>query len=186
MIRAGVAAALALAASAGLTRAFDDESNAAYWTGQRGGAVIGQLSGNPGRLPASRALVAAMVATEAKKQLGAEWAPVALRLAKIESGYRCSAIGQKTRHGRAMGVLQVLPSSAEALEPGSSQNLTDCATGIRIGVAHMRDCFDAGATTVARMAACHVGGKRMISRPVGIYARQYVALATAPWAGAIR
>ena len=181
-----VASALALVVSGGLTRAFDDESNSAYWVSQRAGARHDEPLQILQRLPASRALVAAMVATEAKKQLGAEWAPVALRLAKIESGYRCSAIGQKTRHGRAMGVLQVLPSSAEALEPGSSQNLTDCATGIRIGVAHMRDCFDAGATTVARMAACHVGGKKMISRPVGAYARQYVALATAPWAGTIR
>lgn len=126
-------------------------------------------------VPANRAHVARMVEQETERQLGRQWVPTALRIAKVESGFRCNAVGPRTRHGRAQGVMQVLPKSARGL--GHSGSLLDCRSGIRAGVAHMRMCKQAGATTPALMARCHVagpGGLRSRSR----YANQYVRLVT--------
>ena len=132
------------------------------------------------RADAPRTSAAMAIAAEARQLLGERWVTPALKIAKVESGYRCGAIGPRTRHGRAAGLMQVLPASAEALEPGSSAHLTDCATGARVGVKHMRACLDAGATTPQLMAACHVAGVRgfraRLSRSASRYRTQYVRM----------
>lgn len=101
--------------------------------------------------------VADMVAAETARRLGAQWVPTALKLAKIESSYNCGAVGPRTRHGNARGVLQVLPGSARALgyDP---RYLNDCQYGISAGVAHMAACIQSGVRTHAQMASCHVAG----------------------------
>jgi hypothetical protein len=104
---------------------------------------------------------------------------VVLKLGYVESRYR-NAVGPRTRHGRAIGPLQVLPGSAEALEPGSSRFLTNPVVGIRVGVRHIRRCMEAGAITGDEIARCHVAGwngwNRVLSAGAERYKRQYVSL----------
>lgn len=175
MKQALIASAIAAFVASSLSSsAFDDEGNAAYWNRERGNVSSGyKAPSSYGNLDKSRA--AMLVANEARRQLGEQWVATALKIAKVESGYRCSAIGPRTRYGHAQGLMQVLPSSAERLEPGSSRNLTDCATGARVGVAHMAGCLAMGATTPALMSLCHVSGgiNRRLNRRATIYARSY-------------
>jgi hypothetical protein len=103
------------------------------------------------------ASVQQMIATETTRQIGAQWTPTALRIAKLESGYRCNAVGPQTRHGRAKGVFQVMPGTARAMGYNPAR-LHECAYGIAAGVAHMRACIASGVRTQAQMASCHVSG----------------------------
>ena len=103
------------------------------------------------------ASVQQMIATETTRQIGAQWAPTALRIAKLESGYRCNATGPKTRHGRAKGVFQVMPATARGMGYNPAR-LHECGYGIAAGVSHMRLCIAAGVRTQAQMASCHVAG----------------------------
>lgn len=127
--------------------------------------------------PDRSAIVNALYAEAARQGVPGS---VAVRIAHVESRFNCGAVGPKTRHGHARGVLQVLPSSAESLEPGSSRRLNDCATGIRVGVAHMRRCMDAGAHSGELIARCHVGGvlalRSKLRRGAEAYARSYVGM----------
>ncbi len=103
------------------------------------------------------ASVQQMIATETTRQIGAQWAPTALRIAKLESGYRCNATGPKTRHGRARGVFQVMPATARSMGYNPAR-LHECGYGIAAGVSHMRLCIASGVRTQAQMASCHVSG----------------------------
>jgi hypothetical protein len=103
------------------------------------------------------ASVQQMIATETTRQIGAQWTPTALRIAKLESGYRCDATGPRTRHGRAKGVFQVMPGTARAIGYNPAR-LHECGYGIAAGVAHMRACIASGVRTQAQMASCHVAG----------------------------
>ena len=120
----------------------------------------------------------ALVAQEARNRLGNQWVATALRITHIESGGRCNAIGPRTRHGHAKGLMQVLPGSAESLEPGSSRHLTECETGARIGILHMVRCLSLGATTPQLMALCHVSGgiAQHLNKKATHYAWQYQRL----------
>lgn len=121
-----------------------------------------------------------MVAAETARRMGAQWVPTALKLAKLESGFNCAAVGPQTRHGRARGVMQVMPGSARSLGYNPAR-LNECAYGISAGIAHMERCRDAGATTHAQMAACHVSGvggfNRKLNRRAEMYRQKYVRLA---------
>lgn len=124
--------------------------------------------------------VADMVAAETARRLGAQWVPTALKLAKIESSYNCGAVGPRTRHGNARGVLQVMPASARALgyDP---RRLNECQYGISAGVAHLKRCYEYGARTHAQMASCHVSGwhgfNRKLNRRAEIYRQKYIRMA---------
>jgi len=124
--------------------------------------------------------VADMVAAETSRRLGAQWVTTALKLAKIESSFNCGAVGPRTRHGNARGVLQVMPGSARALgyDP---RRLNECQYGIAAGVAHMASCIQSGVRTHAQMAACHVAGtygwKARLNPRAERYRREYVRLA---------
>lgn len=139
----------------------------------------------------SKAKVAEMVAKEARARLGNEHVESALRLTKLESGYRCHVLGPKTRHGRAVGPLQVLPSSARAL--GVEDLHKDCKAQITAGILHMEKCISVGAKTYNQLAACHVAGwggwNKKLNRKAQAYRAKYVRMAQASkvpaWAGTL-
>jgi soluble lytic murein transglycosylase-like protein len=102
---------------------------------------------------------------------------IALAVAKVESGYSCHAVGPKTRHGRAMGPLQILPKSAARLGYPTT-NLASCGNGLAAGMAHLAECYKLAGGDTIRTAACHVGGPGMSSGPRGKYANHYVVMVT--------
>lgn len=122
----------------------------------------------PVGLSGDRATYAALIATEAHRQ-GVD-PVVALKIAKLESGFRPRAVNRKTG---ASGLLQLMPRSAEALEPGSSRNLLDPSVNARVGVKHMVRCQQAGARTGDEIARCHVAGWRGWNRRLARWAERY-------------
>lgn len=159
---------------------FFARDKAQSWAGPLVNTVASPYGTLPRHMPAKKEAVARIVAREAQARLGAQWVNTALKLAKIESSYNCGAIGPRTRHGHARGVLQVLPSSARSLGFDPSR-LNECDYGVRVGVAHMASCIKAGVRTHAQMAACHVAGvggwnKRLARRPE-TYKQHYIRLA---------
>lgn len=139
-----------------------------------------------------RQAVAKAVADEARRRLGDEHVNSALRITKLESGFRCHVLGPKTRHGRAVGPLQVLPSSARAL--GVEDLHKDCKAQITAGILHMEKCLQAGAKTYKDMAACHVAGwggwNKRLNRRAERYKQKYIRMAQSSnvpaWAGTLR
>ena len=118
------------------------------------------------------ASVQQMIATETTRQIGTQWTPTALRIAKLESGFRCNATGPRTRHGRAKGVFQVMPGTARAMGYNPAR-LHECGYGIAAGVAHMRLCIASGVRTGAQMASCHVAGTHGWKVRLNARAEQY-------------
>jgi hypothetical protein len=139
----------------------------------------------------SKSKVAKMVADEARSKLGERYVDSALKLANLESRFRCHVLGPKTRHGRAVGPLQVLPSSARALGVDSLHN--DCKAQIRAGILHMEKCLQVGAKSYSQLAACHVAGwggwNKKLNRKATAYRTKYVRMAHAQkvpsWAGTL-
>jgi hypothetical protein len=150
------------------------------WAGELRPQIRSPFGSLPRAMPAKKEAVARIVAREAQARLGSQWVKSALKLAQIESSYNCAAVGPRTRHGHARGVLQVLPSSARALGYDPSR-LNECDYGVRVGIAHMAACIRSGVTTHAQMAACHVSGtagwQRKLSARAEKYRREYVHLA---------
>lgn len=103
------------------------------------------------------ASVQQMIAVETTRQIGSQWVQTALRIAKLESGFRCNAVGPRTRQGRAKGVFQVMPQTARGMGYNPAR-LHECGYGIAAGIAHMRLCIASGVRTQAQMASCHVSG----------------------------
>lgn len=156
----------------------EDDTHAAFWRAER----ARQEGVSPSVLsyaPVGRSDVKGIVAAEAARQLGPEWVNAALRIAHVESRFNPRAVGPKTRHGRAQGVMQVMPGSARALgyDP---RRLREARYGAAAGVAHMKACIASGVRTERQMAACHVSGvggwKRKLARGHEKYKRQYVAM----------
>jgi hypothetical protein len=141
----------------------------------------------------SKSKVAKMVASEARSRLGEKYVESALKLTKLESGYRCHVLGPKTRHGRAVGPLQVLPSSAAAL--GIHNMHGNCKAQIVAGILHMDRCIksNGGSMTYRQLSACHVAGwggwNKKLNRKAERYKQQYVRMAAAQkvpsWAGVL-
>ena len=127
------------------------------------------------------ASVQQMIATETTRQIGAQWVPTALRIAKLESGYRCNAVGPRTRHGRARGVFQVMPATARGMGYNPAR-LHECGYGIAAGVSHMRLCIVSGVKTSSQMASCHltgVGGwQRRLNARSENYRNKYIKTVT--------
>jgi hypothetical protein len=124
--------------------------------------------------------VADMVSSSASRTLGSKWSDTAVRLAKLESGFNCGAVGPQTRHGRARGVMQVMPRSASALGYNPSR-LNECQHGIDAGIAHMAACIRSGVETHDQMARCHVAGvggwNKRLNSSAERYKQKYVRLA---------
>jgi len=139
----------------------------------------------------AKSMVAEMVASEARSRLGENHVNDALRLTKLESEFRCHVLGPKTRHGRAVGPLQVLPSSARAL--GVENLHSDCKAQIRAGILHMEKCISVGAKSYSQLAACHVAGwggwNKKLNRRAQVYRNKYIRMAHAQkvpsWAGTL-
>ena len=123
-----------------------------------GGAAL-LLSGCAVTVPLTpdRPPMQSMIERRAGAELGPQWVPVALRIAWTESRFNPNAVGPPTRHGRALGTFQVLPSSARGLGY-NPKRLREPAYGVDVGVAHMRECIRAGVATDRQMAACHIAG----------------------------
>lgn len=176
---AAIAAALLLASSA---KANDDQTHAQFWSKFGPMQTVEQPPASANlraRVAPDRAHVKAIVADEARRQLGERWVNTALRIAYVESRFNANAVGPKTRHGRAQGVMQVMPGSARALGYNPAR-LREARYGAAAGVSHMRACIASGVRTDREMAACHVAGvkgwKTRLARGHENYKRRYVAM----------
>lgn len=155
-----------------------DESHADFFRKDRA-QWAGNLDAAVAEMSPKKEQVKKIVAEETRKALGDKWVPVALRIAHVESRFNHKAIGPKTRHGRARGVMQVMPATARKM--GFDPNrLNEARYGVLAGVAHMRMCIDHGVRTEKEMAACHVAGpigwQKRLRRSAETYKRQYVAM----------
>tara|TARA_R110000868_G_scaffold261331_3_gene519423 strand:+ start:2866 stop:3483 length:618 start_codon:yes stop_codon:yes gene_type:complete len=125
---------------------------------------------------------AARVHQRAAQKLGSKWAPVAVKLAYVESRFNHNAVGPKTRHGRAQGILQVMPGTARAMGYNPSR-LREFDYGLDAGLQHMALCLQSGVQTEAQMSKCHVAGvvgwKRRLNPSAERYKYRYVAMVNA-------
>ena len=178
-MRAFIVMATLLASSA---PAFAEMSSAEFFSRDRAGNWSGDYTQPVTSAPAARGEVQKIVARQAAQKLGPQWVDTALRIAKLESGFNCRATGPGTRHGRAKGVMQVMPRSAKALGYDPAR-LHDCEHGVAAGVAHMALCIKHGVRTTNEMARCHVAGvggwNKKLNRNAEQYKKRYVAMITA-------
>ena len=77
----------------------------------------------------------------------------ALRIARIESGVRCGAVGS---HGE-VGPLQILPSTARSLGYNNIRRAS-CQTKTDAGMKHLALCYRGAHGNWKRAAACHNAG----------------------------
>jgi hypothetical protein len=113
--------------------------------------------------------VSQLIASSVSARIGAQWVPVALKIAKIESGGRCNAAN---RSG-AVGVFQVMHPAQFGISRAAA--LT-CSGGVAAGVAHMARCVAHGARTAGQMMACHNGGSPFARRLEPAYRRALAGL----------
>jgi len=121
------------------------------------------------------------------------WAGTLDLSAMVPDRFRCHVLGPKTRHGRAVGPLQVMPKSAEAFGISSYDLHRDCKAQITAGILHMEKCISVGAQTYNQLAACHVAGwggwNKKLNRKAQAYRAKYVRMAQASkvpsWAGTL-
>lgn len=189
MIQALALAALGLLLPA-TAKANIEESAAAffqkdrdYWQkGQQAPETVTTVSrrDRAASVPADRQAVIDALAKATRQKLGERYVDDVLRLAKLESGYRCNVRGPQTRVGRAVGPLQIMPGSARAL---GVHSLNTCAAQIEAGLRHVEKCIAAGATTYKTLAACHVSGwhgwNRRLSGKHETYKQKYIRMAMA-------
>ena len=97
-----------------------------------------------------------MIARHVAATIGPRWINTALRIAKIESGFRCGA-----RNGRAVGVFQNIDPARFGV---SRRAALTCSGGVMAGVAHMAACIRLGARTDRQMAVCHNTGNPFARR----------------------
>lgn len=177
MRRVIVAAVCASAVSAVLARAdiglSEDTARSMYIHVSR--PPVGRFVSSSQGMTGVRSYAAQLVVREAQRQ-GID-PSVALRIAKLESGFNPRVRNPSTG---ASGLLQLMPRSAEALEPGSSRYLLDPEVNARVGVKHMVRCVQSGARTGDEIARCHVAGwggwNRRLRRSAERYKHQYVAM----------
>lgn len=161
--------------------ALAEMSPAEFFTRDRSGNWGDARQAAPSTI-AVRGDVQKIVARQAAQKLGPKWVDAALRIAKLESGFNCKATGPATRHGRARGVMQVMPGSARALgyDP---RRLHECEYGVAAGIAHMALCVQSGVRNVQEMGRCHVAGvggwNKRLNRSAERYKQRYVAMITA-------
>lgn len=160
------------------------EKDRTYWQkGQRAPETLtysDDRQESAGRISPDRQEVIDALAKATRQKLGERYVDDVLRLAKLESGYRCNVRGPQTRVGRAVGPLQIMPGSARAL---GITNLSTCAAQIEAGLRHVEKCISAGATTYKALAACHVSGwhgwNRRLAGKHESYKQKYVRMAMA-------
>lgn len=162
--------------------AFAEMSSAEFFARDRAGNWSDTYAEPAKSAPTVRGDVQKIVARQAAQKLGPQWVDTALRIAKLESGFNCRATGPSTRHGRAKGVMQVMPGSARALGYDPAR-LHECEHGVAAGVAHMSLCIKHGVRTTQEMARCHVAGvggwNKRLNRNAERYKQRYAAMITA-------
>jgi hypothetical protein len=127
--------------------------------------------------------VADAVARATRNKVGESYVDDVLRLTKLESGFTCHVLGPRTRHGRAVGPLQVMPRSGEALGVSTKDLHASCDAQIEAGLRHIEKCISVGATAYKQLAACHVAGwdnwDRTLNRKSAEYRERYIRMAMA-------
>lgn len=171
--------------------AHEDMSNAEYfaraatgvWSGPipTGGFGGKQLAFTDTKdVPHFKREIADRIVERVRSELGDKWVKPALKIAKLESGYNCRAVGPRTSFGHAKGLFQLIDPSARALgfDP---RDMLDCDKNISAGIAHMRKCIEHGVQTEREMASCHVSGwgnwNVRLARRSEKYRREYIRLA---------
>lgn len=189
------ATALALSALSPNQSKADEESavdfhinNALYYSkglkvpGPQTEAVKPKTKGNAA-LSQEKQRVANAVAQATRDKVGESYVDDVLRLTKLESGFTCHVLGPRTRHGRAVGPLQVMPQSGEALGVATKDLHTSCDAQIEAGLRHIEKCISVGATAYKQLAACHVAGwdnwDRKLNRKSAEYRERYIRMAMA-------
>lgn len=123
--------------------------------------------------------VVQVVERQARQKLGERWVKTAVRISYVESRHNPAAVGPNTRHGRARGVMQVIPPTARAMGFQYSR-LNELEYGVAAGIHHMAICIKTGVRTDAEMAACHVAGPKgwqmRLRRTAQAYKHRYVAM----------
>lgn len=123
--------------------------------------------------------VVKVVERQARQKLGERWVKTAVKISYVESRHNPAAVGPKTRHGRARGVMQVIPPTARAMGFQYSR-LNELEYGVAAGIHHMAICIQTGVRTDAEMAACHVAGPKgwriRLRRTAQTYKHRYVAM----------
>jgi len=163
-------------------------NNALYYSkglkvpGPQAEAVKSKTKGNA-ILSQEKQRVADAVAKATRNKVGESYVDDVLRLAKLESGFTCNILGPKTRQGRAVGPLQVMPRSGEALGVSSKDLHESCDAQIEAGLRHVEKCISVGATSYKQLAACHVAGwdnwDRTLNRKSAEYRERYIRMAMA-------
>lgn len=167
MIVAG--GALILAASAWRARSEGDDrlEMLRVQTGDRNYGTYGAAS-DPfpiGKRYDGTAIKVLMAREMALQNLRADLRPYGHEITHLESHGNCAAVGPKTRHGHAIGLNQLLLSSARSLGyTGTESGLKDCAVNAHFGVAHMVRCVNEGYDTPRLLGRCYVGGWRIGNR----------------------
>jgi len=137
------------------------ETAAEYFRKDRGLEHVSERAPKASHQNSSNNRAKEVIAHEVTKTLGRQWVAIALEQARRESNFKASAVGIKLgkRHGnqRAVGVFQVLPSTARGLgfNPAYLNNLE---YGTKVGVAYMGKCIDAGVRTSSQMNHCFLYG----------------------------
>lgn len=149
-----LAAALAVVASA--VRAETALEFAVAGMGQPGIVQPLRPAARERRQQHPRGAVQTMIAEHVSARIGSQWVGTALRIAKLESGYRCNA-----RNRRAVGIFQ--NTNPQMFGVSRAAALT-CEGGVRAGVAHMAMCISMGARTPAQMYICHNAGNPFARR----------------------
>ena len=123
--------------------------------------------------------VVQVVERQARQKLGERWVKTAVKISYVESRHNPAAVGPHTRHGRARGVMQVIPPTARAMGFQYSR-LNELEYGVAAGIHHMAICIKTGVRTDAEMAACHVAGPKgwqmRLRRTAQTYKFRYVAM----------
>lgn len=136
-----------------------------------------------GSIPNNKQAVVDALASATRKKLGEKYVDDVLRLAKLESNFTCHIKGPQTRVGRAVGPLQVMPSSAEALGVSRQDLHASCEAQIEAGLRHVEKCISVGATTFKALAACHVAGwvgwNQRLAKRHEEYKQKYIRMAMA-------
>lgn len=172
MYRTVISSVAAMAVMAISVHAYEDESPAQFFAKYGPNATA--------NAPTSKQEVARSIASQVNSRLGPQWVEPALKIAKIESGYTCHVKGPKTKHGRAVGPLQVLVGSAESLGITAYELDTSCAMQIEAGIRHMERCIQLGAKTSSQFASCHVSGNPFngrLTRKAERYRQKYIKMA---------
>ena len=147
-----VAAALALSLPGPIPACAQmiDTARPEFMTGQFAVAAAASPARDRGVAAVARGDVQRAIEQAVCARIGCAWVAAALRIAKIESGFRCNA-----RNGRAVGVFQ----NTDPARFGVSRSAAlTCSGGVAAGVAHMAMCVRLGAHDAVSMMRCHNSG----------------------------